>query len=366
MMTSRFVGALVGLAFSLVSVGAAIPLKLEPFNGSGVSAVASPEGVIEIHGVTSLRATPEMLPGEGSWVLEMECFSLGGADNFAVTPGLPFKSKNARLLPEIIHSETWSPYAAPINPGKPWPAAWTQLRLDLRLPDTGTLQIRNARLRLARPGEFEVKRAPSTNAAPAAILEDYLNHSFSNEISAVVVGSRNITISGTFTGDGKNLFLADVPMEYLVGGAKHYESLTPITVDSRGSYAIELPRLAKRDGRDYDRLTSRWQLFRRNAAGYEAVTHAHYADEVACRSPQLPAVIPASKKGLAGWSANRLPEGNDLDDLGITAVTVNLFSLHQFVALTPEPGTTPFSWQGRTYYAREKALVKYDRRVPGS
>lgn len=92
------------------------------------------------------------------------------------------------------------------------------------------------------------------------------------------------------------------------------------------------------------------------------MSHARYADEVTCRSPELPPAVLKSKKGLGGWNVNRLSDQSDeLNALGIAAVTVNIFSLHQFVALTPEPDTTPFTWQGQTYYARDEALAKYDR-----
>ena len=107
---------------------------------------------------------------------------------------------------------------------------------------------------------------------------------------------------------------------------------------------------------------SRWQLFRRSGETAEPLSHARYADEVACRSPNLPPARPALKKGLGGWSPNRSPAlANELDELGISAVTVNIFNLHQFASPVPVPGGKPFTWQGRTYYAQEKNLAKFDR-----
>lgn len=337
---------------------AEVPLRLERHDGEHPSFLLLPGGVTEIHGPMSVVATPTTVVPPGKLVLEMEYFCAGGVPSFAVLPGRPFDSKTARYLPALGHSETWSPYAAPlVQPAKPMPPGWSQLRLDLPLKADRVLQIRNVRLRPERPGEFEA-RVPAGAVAEAPVLEAYLKRDTPGTIERVEVGTGTIRISGKAVGLTGDLVLADVPMEYLTGSGKRYESLLPVTPGPDGSFSLEVPRVTKRDGRDYDRLTSRWQLFRRTADGCEAQTHGHYADAVACRSPQLPPAKPKTKKGLGGWTPNRLP--GELDELGISSVTVNLM-VHSLVSLDPAPGHTPFQWQGRTYYADEKALAGYDR-----
>ncbi len=344
---------------TMTVIAADIPVKLERFDGPNPSFVAAPGGVIEIHGANKLLVTPMTPIRDGNWVLEWEYFCLGGVAPVTLTPGPPFEPKAARQLPPLGNSETWSVYAAPLQS---LASAANAFRVDLPLKSDGVLQIRNARLRPERPGEFEVKANTSTNAATAPALEAYLNHAFRSEITSVKVGTAEITISGNIAGDRDALFLGDIPMERLVSGVKLYESLTPVTPDAKGTYVVKIPRLAPQQGRICDRLTSRWQVVHRTATGYEAMTHARYADEVVCRSPYPPAAKPKSKKGLGGWTPGRTRElSEDLEQLGIAAVTVNLFSLQQFVALNPEPDTTPFAWQGRTYYAREKRLARYDQ-----
>ena len=338
--------------------GADVPLRLERFDGPNPSFIQTPAGVTEIHGPMSVRAIPATPVPDGNLVLELEYFCAGGLPTFAVLPGPPFESKTARYLPALGNRETWSPYAAALSqPGKPMPPGWSQLRLDLPLKADRVLQVRNVHLRPERPGEFEAKTTPSTSVAEAAVLEAYLKRATPSGIERVEVGAQTIRISGKAVGFTDDLVLADVPMEFLVGSGKRYESLIPVTAGADGNFALEVPRFCKRDGRDYDRLTSRWQLFRKKADGYEALTHGHYADAVACRSPELPPAKPKTKKGLGGWSPNRLPD--ELDELGISAVTVNLM-IHSLVSLDPAPGHTPFQWQGRTYYADEKALAGYD------
>ncbi len=117
-----------------------------------------------------------------------------------------------------------------------------------------------------------------------------------------------------------------------------------------GNFSVKLPR--KIDGTD--RLISRWQLV--NKSG-EPASHLHYADEIFCRSPDLPKVTPKSKKGLGGWSAGPFP--GELDELGIDAVTVNIV-LNTLVSPTEEAGAIPFTWQGKTYHAREQPLATLD------
>lgn len=352
---------LITLAFLTMAVASAdISIKAERFDGPSPLFIREADGTIEIRGPQSVRLTPATPAGKGSWVLEMEYFCAGGVPTFAALPGPPFESKKAHYLPEIGHSETWSPYAARIQQtGKPIAPGWTQLRLDLPLKPERVLQIRNVRLRQERPGEFTPKPTVSKNAADAGLLDAYLKKSLPAKISRVSVATSQISISGISPDVRDDLFLGHIPMETILGSAKIYESLTPVTPDSQGSFTISLPRVAPLDGRGYDRLTSRWQLFRRTPAGYEPLSHARYADEVVCRSPQLPPAKLRSKKGLGGWSASRIP--GELQELGIDAVTVNMFAIHKLVSLSPAPDTTPFQWQGRTYHAHEKHLAAYDK-----
>ena len=336
----------------------AISLKLEHFNGPTPKFAQSAEGVSEIHGPSSLRAIPSELAKEGNWVLEMEYFCVGGVPSFAVLFGPNFESKQARYIPAIDHSETWRLYTARLcPPNQPLPAGWTQLRFDLPLKADQILQLRNVRIRPELAGEFDQKI--STAAAAPKSLEEYLSEKFPATISQVAVATTQIIIKGNSGGQLGNLFLADVPMEVLLDSAKPYESLMPITVDQKNDFSLTLPRIGKRHGRDYDRLLSRWQLYRQTETGYEPISHGHYADEVACRSPQLPPKKPASKKGLGGWVLGPFP--NELEELGIAAVTINVFAIHRYVSLQPRAGFTPFQWQGKTYYANEKLLEGNDR-----
>ncbi|RYD63528.1 MAG: hypothetical protein EOP83_11955 [Verrucomicrobiaceae bacterium] len=187
-------------------------------------------------------------------------------------------------------------------------------------------------------------------------LAAYLGREFPGTITKVSVGPDTIHIEGKAPIGSEGLLLADIPMDLPHDDPKTSETLVEVK-PSNGTFALNVPRKRQRDGLDYDRLTSRWQLVKKSEASIEPLSHAHYADEVASRAPDLPAAKPKSKKGLGGWNAGRIPD--ELEELGITSVTVNVM-IHSLVSLDPQPESTPFTWQGHTYHAREKALADLD------
>lgn len=340
-----------------IATAAPVTLRLEPFAGPA-PAFREAAGAVEIKGPMSVRATPAAPPVTENGVLEFEYFCAGGVPSFALLPGPPFEAKTARMLPALGHSETWSTYAARIAPpGKPLPEGWRELRLDLPLPADRVLQLRNARLRPERPGEFDAAVAKPSAAASESALRTYLDRKFPAVIAKVAVGKDLVRIEGRVAPAGEEYYLADIPMDLLVDDPRGWETLAPVKPAADGTFVLDLPRHRQRDGLDYDRLTSRWQLVRKTAGAIDPVSHARYAGWVDCRSPQLPPARPANKKGLGGWHLGRLP--NELKELGVSAVTVNVM-IHSLVALSPGPGTVPFQWQGRTYHARENVLGGFD------
>jgi len=305
----------------------------------------------------SIRATPATLPGPADLVLEMEYFCAGGVPAFAALPGPPFEAKTARMLPEIGHSEAWTTYTARISPkGKPLPSDWKELRFDFPIPAEGVLQVRKIHLRPETPGEFDAIDSKPSAASTPQELQAYLDRKFSASIDKVSVGKDLVRIEGNAGRETGNLHLADIPMDIVLDDPRSWQTLVEVKPQADGSFKIDVPRRRPRDGFDYDRLTSRWQLVR-NSAGCTPLSHARYAEWVDCRSPELPAASPKNKKGLGGWHCGKFPD--ELKQLGISAVTVNLM-VNSYVSLKPEPETIPFQWQGRTYYAREKNLSAMD------
>jgi hypothetical protein len=204
--------------------------------------------------------------------------------------------------------------------------------------------------------DVPLKRDPARSATKEA-LRAYLDRGFPGRIEEVEVGKSSVRVKGDIGREKGALFLAEIPMEMIEGDARGWETLIEIGRDDRGGFAMELPRLRPRDGWQHDRLLSRWQIVRKEGDRIEPLSHAHYADKVESRSPGPEPAKPKNKKGLGGWHAGRLP--NELEELGVSAVTVNVM-IHSLVSLEAGEGTTPFQWQGRTYHARGKALEGLD------
>lgn len=342
-------------AFPLVAT--AVPLKLERFDGPDPSFQEN-SGTVEIHGPMSVRATPAAPPAADEQVLELEYFCAGQVPTFEVLPGPPFEAKTARMLPALGHSETWKTYVAQLAPdGKPLPGGWTQLRFDLPLPADRVLQIRNVRLRAAQAGEFDSAKTQIAAAVTDEALQAYLDRDFPGSIDKVSVSNDQVRIEGRAGVTRRALFLADIPMDVVLDDSQSWQTLEEVKPNADGSFKIDVPRHRLRDGLDYDRLTSRWQLVRAINDGCEPLSKARYAEWVACRSPKLSPASPANKKGLGGWHRGLLPD--ELDELGISAITVNVM-IHSWISLTPGPDTVPIQWQGRTYHANEKALADLD------
>lgn len=191
----------------------------------------------------------------------------------------------------------------------------------------------------------------------AAILASYLEARFPAALEKVSVSKDLVSIQGKAGDAGDDLYLADIPMDVVLDDPRRWQTLIEVKLEPCRNFKLEVPRRRQRDGREYDRLTSRWQLVRKTNEGYEPLSHARYAEWVDCRSPELPAAKLKNKKGLGGWDHGKLP--GELDELGISAVTVNVM-VHPLISLEAGPDTIPFDWQGRTYHAREKNFTNLD------
>jgi hypothetical protein len=201
-------------------------------------------------------------------------------------------------------------------------------------------------------------KAQEAHSDPAPVVQAYLDAKMPEEIGRISVTADQVVIKGRLEHpDG--IALAEVPMEKLLSDPTRFAALVRISPLKEGEYEVRVPRKIDRDGHSHDRLLSKWQLVRKNAdGGIEPISHARFADDIACRSPDLPEAMPRNKKGLGGWAAGRGP-ADELDVLGISAITVNVM-VQSVISLEPGPGRTEFQWEGRTYYANDDSLKGYD------
>ena len=360
----RFHGLLICALFASTLLGSEPTLERLRLDNPDAANVKMLDGTIEISGSTALEFSANSGLDDGVWVLDLRYFSIGGVDNVSLIPLSNDSDPGRQSLGPMGHSETFSPYASKF---KLEHRGTTAIRIDLKLKPDSKLQLKDVTVRRERPGEFGSAAHARAHAASAKDLKSYLSKTFDSEIQSVSVESDTIRISGQVGSLEGEYLLGDIPMEALVSQPNAYHSLVPIIINEGKSFTVAVPRVVEYQGRSFDRLTSRWQLYRRsgttvNVDSLIPVSHARYADSVACRNPNLPEFKLKSKKGLGGWSPKRAPElADEIESLGIAAVTVNVSSLHAFATTTPAKGYTPFEYQGRTYYANEARLKAYDQ-----
>lgn len=200
----------------------------------------------------------------------------------------------------------------------------------------------------------------SAAAVTTEELQSYLDQNFGSKITRVSIGKNTVRIEGRVAPEARPAGLADIPMDVPLNDSNSWKNVVDLETEADGTFRIDLPRLRKRDERDYDRLTSRWQIVRKTEQEWQPQSHARYAEWVDCRAPELPAATLKNKKGIGGWHDHHLPD--ELRDLNISAVTINVM-VHSLISPNNGPNTTAFQWQGRTYFANDPALADLDRKL---
>ncbi len=288
-------------------------------------------------------------------VLAFEYASPQGTDNLQVYAFPPLGEATSVTGPGLALSEGWSSHSIDIASAlKNVKGKVEGLRIDPGNHPGKLIRIRSIRLRA--PNDREKQMAAQAAARSRELQERdrrtvaYLTKRFPAAVSRVSVEADTITIQGDTRG-ADDLWLADIPIWDDVTKLERSPSLTAI--NARGAFTLKLNRY---DG-SRDRLLSRWALVTRKADGLELRSAPRYADEVA-PTRNVPEQRPRTKKGLGGFW-NHGPIVSDLDDLGISAVTINIL-LNNLISTTPGQGWSPFSYAGRTYYANDGAIKGYD------
>ena len=271
----------------------------------------------------------------------------------------------ATFIAGADEASEWTPYSARLKNHIEkfyWGNAEDYLRLDLGETNRNgsTLRMRNIVLRPMNEAEQAAQDAEDALAgdklAYAQGIEDYLDGTYPCSITGVEVTADMITVTGTYTGDGK-FFLADIPPFVDMHSVGKVDACYRTALDNP-SFTVTLDRYVSYSNVQYDRLLSKWAVFREDAEKDVPVSHARYADpdRIATIGTPLERIVPANKKGLGGL----VPHGDLLDkeiqDLGLTSGTINILptifmGLSQTATLT-----TPYEYLGRTYYIDETYL----------
>ena len=183
-------------------------------------------------------------------------------------------------------------------------------------------------------------------------LNFYLYNDYACSIQSVSITESSVRISGEYVGEG-NFFLGEITPYMDVVKLKE----SPYKVRLLNSlFQIELERFVEREGFLYDRLLSKWAIFKEGVDVDELVSHARYTnvDEIYAKQ-NIEAITLKSKKGLGGLINHELL-AYDLDALGISSATINI-PINNFMHLSQQVGDIPYEYGGKTYYFSEQYLI---------
>ena len=296
---------------------------------------------------------------EGISVLSFDYFCASGME-FMVVMVNDDRSRIEENMIRLPIAEGWSTFSVDVTDKLKrlqGPDDYLSLLIVPNAARPTTMRIRNARLRAYTEKEREQARLKTERERREkqlnADIEVYLKKNYPCEVSRVTVNDDRVEVSGDIKGMPGEVYLCEVPM---FRELTEKDFLTVQRVKGPKRFKADFDRYAEVDGQRYDRLYSRWVLAQKSQNGMLICSHGHYADDVKAKY-DLPHEVPASKKGIGGFGANRF--ASDLDSLDITSVTVNMWL--GFMSLTPSDNAIPFDYNGRTYYADRKAIEGFDK-----
>ena len=291
-------------------------------------------------------------------VLSFEYRSNADTDDLQVFFGNEVSESRSRNFGPIpMSQDSWKQFDCPIAADRiafSWGREGQFLRLDFGNRSGLRIEIRNLLLRQMTPEEAEAYenelQTTQGKFAEAERISSYLSGSYPCSVTTVTVGASNLLIRGT-AGEEGDYCLADfAPWE----SPTEMDSFPVKVAVSGGDFSVTVPRIVSRDGLPaYDRALSRWAVVKDG----KLCSQARYADAISCQNAPA-ALRPKSKKGLGGFYIN----GNlsDLDELGITSVTVNIV-LNSLVNTVESGGfSRPYSYGGVRYYMNGEYVSQLD------
>lgn len=295
-------------------------------------------------------------------VLEFEYQTTLGMSNLElffmdVKTGIdPAHSMSAGQVPA---SEEWVSFSVRLKEYRKnfnWGKKGDNLRMDFGTDPNNTIQMRNIRLRVMNDEEKKEEEEEKNEALNKEKYEqgikDYLSKEYACHITDVTVGETSVTIQGDYTGEG-TFFLGEIPPFVDMFKTEKIEFKIPL---SENSFSIRLDRYVTVGDFKYDRLLSKWAVFKEGADVDELVSHARYANVDAIHAKQSVEAVPLkSKKGLGGLINHGLLT-HDLDELGISSATINI-PISNFMHLSEQPGDILYTYGGKTYYFNEQYLI---------
>lgn len=298
---------------------------------------------------------------KGNTIFTFDYFSPRALDEFQLFFGPPVTEQNS-LKSDLGVREGWTSHSIDITKfAQDWGKKGDFLRLDFGSSPSYRIQMRNVRFRkpnaeeLARAAVYEKKK--QEERAYKIKLIGYLDQEFPHAITHVSVEENTIVVKGKIAKGLKNIYIAEIPPHRDLAQMEAFDPAFPVPT-GKTDFTVTIPRHTPAGDHQSDRLLSKWVIVGKDNARFRLLSHARYADAIRPLY-RLPDEKPSTKKGIGGFSANQFT--GDLDSLGITSVTVNMW-ITQMMRSKPSDQTIAFEYGGKTYYA-DKGWVEHQDRT---
>lgn len=234
-----------------------------------------------------------------------------------------------------------------------WGKSGDFLRIDFGDVSGISIEIRNIYFRAMTSSEKEILEKEEAQIKKdeeiANLLLSYLSREFACQITDIKVGSKQLSISGNYIGDGDFSLCEIYPHDTLMTSTL-FKNKIPL---KDKIFHVTLDRTVNINELEYDRVLSKWVIIKETPTKDEIVSHARYANVIESKQAMSPGVL-KSKKGLGSFFVNQYQD--DLDQLGIHSITINI-PITAFMYFTPGTNRIAHKYGNKTYYFAKDGYI---------
>lgn len=279
-------------------------------------------------------------------VLSFESFSLKTIPGIQIFLAPPVSEEHSLRDATILSSEGWIPFTLDLSRSQHWGQGKQRFRLDFGRQVGLTFQLRALHLRSFTAAEARQRKNEAAKATEKrqneAWWKSYLQATFPDQVSEVVIDHDTVAIHHQVS---EPLLLAEIRPWQSLRKIRLRNNLVWSQQIIKGATKTVIPRFPA--GARYDRLHSRWALFRPTGDSLVLMSHAvHCTDQSSATQKTIPIPKPSTKKGLPlTWRPEAMGQ---LDELGIGHGTINI-DLCQLLRVPKDQPVLTHRYLGRNF-----------------
>ncbi len=189
-------------------------------------------------------------------------------------------------------------------------------------------------------------------------LESFRDATLPCTIQSVTCNGSEINVSGCIPIPHISLpfYVSELPMcaSFSPNQLMLISEIVPDRVS--GCFNVTFDRFIKNEGQSHDRVYSRFFIAVCDDKGLSFASIGKFVTSISSIGG-LPEITPMSKKGIGDFRAGLMD--SDLDDLGISFVTINI-KVNDFFSVNPGEGRSQYEYQGNLFYINDYRIKKYD------